>query len=81
MTVSRIFFTFTVLLTYPLECFVARYVQVPCIMYVKTRQEGKDRIGCVNSLRGQSSEAASTRDHATYPLSFISCLYALMMIH
>ena len=24
MMVSRIFFTFTVLLTYPLECFVAR---------------------------------------------------------
>ena len=34
MTVSRIFFTFTVLLTYPLECFVARYVQVPCITYI-----------------------------------------------
>ena len=39
MTVSRIFFTFTVLLTYPLECFVAREVITNAFLGKKTSGE------------------------------------------
>ena len=39
MPVSRIFFTFTVLLTYPLECFVAREVIINAFLGKKTSGE------------------------------------------